>query len=155
LSNIKISIPAPHLDFPPDPSDPDDDPDDDDKTPKHTGFIKGATMHLFSSTAEFTLQSPLVDTTIYITHINATAFYKNDTVGTIIQDAPIAVPPGTSLTPRLPVDWSLGSVGYDAVRKALGGKLKLKAEAVVGVAIGDYEETIWYQGKGIGAKVRL
>jgi len=112
-------------------------------------------MHLFTSTAEFTLMSPLVDTTIYITHINATAFYKNDTVGNIIQDGSIAVPPGISLTPRLPVDWSLGSVGYDAVRKALGGKLRLKAKADVGIAIGEYEDMIRYEGKGIGAKVRL
>lgn len=112
-------------------------------------------MHLLTSTAEFSLHSPLVDTTIYITSINATAFYQNDTVGTIVQEMPIAVPPGTSTTPRLPVDWSLGSVGYDAVRKALGGLLKLEASAIVSFTIEEYEETIWYEGKGIGAKIRI
>ena len=112
-------------------------------------------MHLLSSTAEFTLQSPLKETTIYMTSINATAFYKEDRVGTIAYDLPLAIPPGISVTPRLPVDWSLGSVGYDAVKKALGGQLKLQAVADVGVRIGEWEEAIWYQGKGIGAKIRL
>ena len=46
-------------------------------------------------------------------------------------------------------------MGYDAVKKALGGRLKLKAEADVGVRIGEWGERIWYKGKGIGAKIRL
>jgi hypothetical protein len=112
-------------------------------------------MHLFSSTAEFELQSPLTSSIIYITYINATAFYKEDEVGSIVYDIPFAVPPGVSTTPRLPVDWSLGSVGYEAVKKALGGQLKLRAEAVIGVSIGEWNERIWYKGQGIGAKIRL
>jgi len=154
LSKVNITLPIPHVNFPKDPNDPDggDDDDDDDKGPK---FIKSATMHLFSSTAEFDLHSPLSNTIIYITSINATAFYKEDEVGKIIYDLPFAVPPGLSTSPKLPVEWSLGSVGYDAVRKALGGQLKIRAEATVGVRIGEWEERIWYKGKGIGAKVRL
>jgi hypothetical protein len=112
-------------------------------------------MHLFSSTAEFELQSPLTATVIYITTINGTAFYKDDEVGSIFYDLPFAVNPGVSITPKLPVDWSLGSVGYEAVRKALGGQLKLRAEALCQVAIGEWEEQLWYKGEGIGAKVRL
>ena len=112
-------------------------------------------MHLFSSTAVFTLVSPLTTTVLYITSINATAFYKTDSVGTIIYDLPIAVEPGESDTPKLPVDWSLGSVGYDAVRKALGGTLRLRAEAEIGVRIGEWQQSIWYRGRGIGAHIRL
>ncbi|KAF1809935.1 hypothetical protein P152DRAFT_440977 [Eremomyces bilateralis CBS 781.70] len=118
-------------------------------------FIQGATMHLWSSTATFLLVSPLTSTTLFITKINATAFYKHDPVGHLQYEFPFAVPPGISETPRLPVDWDAGSVGYDAVRKALGGSLKLHAEAEVGVRVGRWEEWIWYKGKGIGAKVRL
>jgi hypothetical protein len=112
-------------------------------------------MHLFSSTAEFTLSSPLAKTVIYMTYINATAYYKHEEVGSIFYDLPFAIPPGESLSPRLPVDWSLGSVGYEAVRKALGGQLKLKAKATIGIRIGEWEERIWYKGAGIGANVRL
>ena len=53
------------------------------------------------------------------------------------------------------MDWSPGSVGYEAVRQALGGTLKLDAEAVVGVGIGEWEEVIWYKGRGIGAHVKF
>lgn len=68
---------------------------------------------------------------------------------------PFEVPPGVSETPRLPVDWDLGSVGYDAVKKALNGELKVEAKAKVGVRVGRWREKVWYVGKGIGARVQL
>lgn len=76
-------------------------------------------------------------------------------VGKIIYDGDIAVPPGESETPNLPVEWSLNSVGYDAVWKALGGTLRLKAKAEVEVRIGEYLDELWYEGRGIGTKIRI
>ena len=106
------------------------------------------------SKATFTLLSPLPRSTIYITRIDATALYNHtEPIGKIIYDLPFAVYPGATTSPLLPVYWSLGSVGYEAVRQALGGTLKLDAEAVVGVGIGEWEEEIWYKGRGIGAHV--
>lgn len=113
-------------------------------------------MHLISSTATFTLISPLPHATMWITSIDATAFYHHtEPIGTILYDLPFAVPPGATQTPRLPVDWSLDSVGYEAVRSALGGRLKLDTKANVGVRIGRYVDQIWFMGRGIGAKVRI
>ena len=113
-------------------------------------------MHLFTSTAVFTLLSPLATSTLYITSIDATAFYNHtEPVGKIVYDLPFAVPPGATQTPRLPVDWSPGSVGYDAVKKAVGGNLKLDAFAHVGIRLGEFEEVVWFQGGGIGAKIRI
>lgn len=112
-------------------------------------------MHLISSTANFILTSPLTHTTIHLTHINATAFYHADAVGQICYDGDLEVPPGESETPKLPIEWSPGSVGYDAIKSALGGTLRLKAIAHVGVRIGQFQERIWYRGRSIGAKVRL
>lgn len=152
LEAIKFVFPTPRLRTP-DPNDPDgSDPDAD---PNGGHFIRGATMHVFSSTAVFTLASPLSHNTLYITYLNATAFYKGDAVGQITYDLPFAVPPGLTETPRLPVDWSLGSVGYEAIRKAIGGELHLSAVADVGVRLGNFEELLWFKGQGIGAKVRL
>jgi len=65
------------------------------------------------------------------------------------------VPPGVSESPRLPVDWDLGSVGYAAVREAVGGRLKLDARAEVGVGVGRWGERVWFFGRGVGAGVRL
>lgn len=112
-------------------------------------------MHLISSTAIFNLASPLSTTTLYVTHLNATALYHENPVGRIEYDLPFAVPPGISETPRLPVDWSLGSVGYEALRKALGGQLRLNASADVGLKVGRWQEGVWFLGHGLGASVRL
>lgn len=113
-------------------------------------------MHLFSSTATFTLLSPLHFSTIYINHINATAFFNHtEEVGVIRYHLPFAVPPGATESPRLPVAWSLDSVGYEAVKAALGGTLKLDANATVGVQVGMWKEVVWFEGRGIGARVKI
>lgn len=59
------------------------------------------------------------------------------------------------MTPRLPVEWSLGSVGYEAVKEALGGRLKVEARADVGVKVGRWGVKVWFEGRGIGARVRI
>lgn len=113
-------------------------------------------LHLWTSTAVFTILSPFRESTIYITSIDAKALYNHtEPVGTIRYDLPFVVPPGVSQTPRLPVDMDIGSVGYEALRRALGGTLKLDATAIIGVRLGEYETVITYEGKGIGAHVRI
>ena len=130
-------------------------PGDGDGEHQRPHFIKETTMHLITSSANFILSSPLKHTTLILTYINATAFYHDEDVGRIVYEEDLVVPPGDSETPKLPVDWSIGSVGYDAIKNALGGTLKLKAFAHVGVKIGKYEDRVWYRGRSIGAKVRL
>jgi hypothetical protein len=113
-------------------------------------------MHLITSTASFKLISPLPKSTLYITSIHANAFYNHTIlVGSIDHEFPFAVPPGESTTPRLPVAWDIGGAGYDAVRDALGGTLKLDARANASVKIDNWEEGLWFVGGGIGAHVRL
>ncbi|KAI5918778.1 hypothetical protein F4810DRAFT_690511 [Camillea tinctor] len=144
LSQFDVSFAAPRLDLPGD-------------TPEEKShFVRDATFHFFSSTATFTLISPLEHNTLYLDYINATAFYNHtEPVGYILYDLPIAAPPGTSHTPRLPVDWSFGSIGYDALVEAIGGELKLDAYADVDVRLGNWKESLWYHSKGIGASVKL
>ncbi|KAK6192893.1 hypothetical protein LQW54_013011 [Pestalotiopsis sp. IQ-011] len=144
LSRFNVTFPTPKLDLP-------------GETPEErTHFIRDATFHFLSSTATFTLVSPLHYNTVYIDFVNATALYNHtEPIGKIIHELPFQAPPGKSTTPRLPVQWSVGSVGYDAVRKALGGRLKLDAHAVVDIRLGNWKEQFWYQGKGIGASVQL
>ncbi|KAF1960209.1 hypothetical protein CC80DRAFT_405150 [Byssothecium circinans] len=155
LSNFPITLPAPSLSTPKKPDDDDSDDPDDGLGHKRTHFIRDATMHIISSTALFTLASPFNSTTLYITNLNATAYHDGHPSGKILYELPFAVPPGLSETPRLPVDWSLGSIGYDAIKKALGGTLKLSAYADVGIRIGSWTEQVWFQGGNIGANVRL
>ncbi|KAF5575578.1 hypothetical protein FPCIR_13100 [Fusarium pseudocircinatum] len=146
LSKINITLPTPRITV----------PGEDEHEGEKPRFIADATFHLFSSTATFTLLSPLLYNTLYIEHINATALYNHtEPVGQIIHDEPFPATPGRSQTPRLPVLWSASSVGYGKLKEALGGSLKLDAIANVTVRLGSWTEKIHYTGKGIGAKVNL
>ncbi|KAM7218785.1 hypothetical protein V8F06_005799 [Rhypophila decipiens] len=144
LSKINITVSAPRLNL----------PGGGEGEKEH--FIRDAVFHVFSSTATFTLVSPLRHNTLYIERINATALYNHtEPMGRIEYNLPFAAPPGESQTPKLPVQWSLDSVGYGKLKEALGGRMKLDARAVVGVRVGQWTETVWYVGKGIGASVRV
>lgn len=113
-------------------------------------------MHLFSSTADFNLLSPLPSTTLFVTGINATAFFNHTSpVGEIQYDSSFAVPPGSSQTPRLPVELDLGGAGYQALKDALGGTLEIDTAANISVKLGEYRDKLYYRGEGIGARVRL
>ncbi|KAI3319172.1 hypothetical protein HD806DRAFT_548744 [Xylariaceae sp. AK1471] len=127
-----------------------------DSSGETSHFIRDASFHFLSSTATFTLVSPFQFNTLYLDFVNATALYNHtEPIGQILYDLPFAAPPGKSETPRLPVTWSIDSVGYDAVRGAIGGKLKLDAHANVDARLGNWKESLWYQGRGIGASIHL
>jgi hypothetical protein len=88
-----------------------------------------------------------------VTSIAANAYYNGTEIGTIDWEYPFAIVEGENLTPKLPVAWGGNALG--TIRDALGGTLKLDAIANVGVRIGDWNEHIRYEGRGLGAKIRL
>lgn len=174
LGRFPVDFAAPHLspDNPASDGDGDDDDDDNDDGGEEQAphFIRDAKMHLLSSTATFLLLSPLKHSTLYITSLNASAFLPSDSdpdapdeeAGWIVYDEPFGIPPVAEtpdgegqITPRLPVEWSLGSVGFKRIRQALGGELKLKARAEVGVRLGRWRERVWFRGGGFGVGIRL
>lgn len=108
-------------------------------------------MHILSSSATFVLFSPIP---MIVTSIRSHAYHNGTDIGTIDYDKAFDVAVGDTETPRLPVDWNTNG-GFGLIREALGGTLKLDARAETGVKIGEWEETIWYEAKGLGAKVRL
>lgn len=114
-----------------------------------------AQMHILTSTCTLTLLSPLPHSTIFVTSLNATALHNGSIIGSILYDLPFAVPPGASTSPHLPVDWSLDSVGYEELKQALGGNLKVDARAEVGIRLGQWVEQVWFVAKGVGARVRI
>ncbi|RFU25430.1 hypothetical protein B7463_g10910, partial [Scytalidium lignicola] len=152
LSKFAIEIPTPRVSTPSTGKDGDSDGEENEKP----HFLTGAIFHFLSSTAQFELYSPLQYSSIYLEEVNATALYNHtEPVGWIDYNLPFEVPPGRSLTPKLPVDWSMEGVGYDAVKKALGGTLKLDARGNITVRLGRWSETVWYMGDGIGAEIRF
>lgn len=148
LTKLNLTVSTPRLRL------PGDDADGDSSGDGH--FVRDATFHLLSSTATFSLASPLQEHTVFLDYINATAFFNHtEIVGRLITSSPIAVPPGVTRTRKLPVSLSPGGIGYDKLREALGGKLNLDGAANVTLRIGSWVEQIQYSGEGIGAKVRI
>jgi hypothetical protein len=146
LSQLKITIPVPP---------PPDLPNNPDPGSTHR-FLRDATFHVLSSTATFTLISPLPHDTLWIETIDAVALYNHsDPIGSIrYADAPFPATPGISRTPKLPVHWSLDAIGRERLRQALGGELSLDARANVTVRLYRFEEDVWYHGRGIGTAIR-
>jgi hypothetical protein len=109
-------------------------------------------MHILSSTATFSLASPI---NLAIDDLSASAYHNGTKIAQIDYDLPFDVPKNHDgfETPRMPVEWDLDQLG--TVREALGGNLKLDARAVIGVRIGRWANTVWFEGRGIGAKVRI
>lgn len=150
LSKFPIEMSMPHL------SAGEGGGDGEDGGSDRPHFIQSATIHLFSSTAVFGIQSPFQHTAMWMEAINATAFYNHtEVIGEIMYDLPFKIPPGTSDSPRLPVDWDPSGVGYQRMKEATNGGLKVAAKASTRIRLGEWRETVWFEGDGIGAKVRL
>lgn len=142
LSGLHLHIPTPRLNRP---------------NGAPTRFLEGAVLHLLSSSAVFTLFTP-IQHAITLHQFNGSAYYNGSLLGTIDYPETMVIPagPGEYLTERIPVDWELDGIGYEAVEKALGGQLKIKAVADAEVGIGKWKiGWVRFVGQGIGAKVRL
>ena len=94
---------------------------------------------------------------ITINSLDANATYDGDIIGSITEPRfnfeVQAGREGDTTTDRIPVE--VGSVGYDVIRRALGGELEVDAVADVVATVGKWRGRIHYHGRGVGAKVRL
>lgn len=116
-------------------------------------------MHIMSSAAEFWIRNPLLHNKITIRTLDGAARYNGTVLGTIYYAHEFIVKSGkdgSTLSPRLPVVWSLDGVGFDTVRKALGGTLEVHAEANCVLSIGDLVLGVLYNSSNpIGAHIRF
>jgi hypothetical protein len=147
LSGLNITLPVPAIHIP---------SDDDDSDPNNNGsstFLRSATIHLLSSTAQFTLLNPL-STPLSILSLAANATYQSTLVGSILEpDLNYECPLGESTTDKLAVE--VGDVGYGVIRRALGGELNVDAVAEVVIGVGGWRGRVFYKAWGLGAKIRL
>jgi hypothetical protein len=148
LSGFNITLPVPGIHA----------KDPETSNSKHTSpFIHSATVHLLSRTAQFELYNPLSNAEIILASLYANATYNDEIVGSILEpDFNFAVRPGRegyTMTDKIPLE--VGTVGYEVIRRALGGELVVDAIADVVVHIGNWIGRIRYHGKGVGASIRL
>ncbi|KAG0637671.1 hypothetical protein HOY80DRAFT_245779 [Tuber brumale] len=149
LSNFNVTIPTPHLPVPGRGGLLDPPPN----------FIESATIYLISSTADFLVNNPLRKDKVTVEAINGTAKYKGNELGEIESSKPFAIKPaveGRTTTPRIPVRWKFGGVGYEAMRRALGGRLAVHAEALCLVRVGKLQMEVFYNSTNpIEANIHL
>ncbi|OLL22552.1 hypothetical protein NEOLI_000755 [Neolecta irregularis DAH-3] len=119
-------------------------------------FVDSATFHLLTSSATFGFHNPFQTTPIMIKEIDGTAYYNGSITGTMQYDLPFAIDPGTiSESPKLPVKWASDSIGYRAIRDALGGTLKLDGQAVVNISIGKFSLQLNITAASIDSHIRI
>ncbi|KAI5778198.1 hypothetical protein EDC01DRAFT_622872 [Geopyxis carbonaria] len=122
-------------------------------------YIKSATMHILSSTADFCLQNPFPHDSVRILKLDGTAKYNGTVLGSISYNIPFPIHPGRlggTITPRFPVKWKLGSIGYEAMKRALGGSLEVHGEANCQMTIDDYFIDVFYNASDpVVAQIRL
>ncbi|KAF9562726.1 hypothetical protein EC968_005145 [Mortierella alpina] len=132
-------------------------------------FLISATIYIILSKLELELQNPL-DTVITVLYLNGTAFFKGERLGHILVDfehdftspKPILIPAndhkeedsGYVKTPKLPVVFDLSSVGYEALRKALGGSLEVDVVCHIKAKVGSMVMWVDFVKDGVQAEVR-
>ncbi|KAF9101162.1 hypothetical protein BGX29_005964 [Mortierella sp. GBA35] len=132
-------------------------------------FLLSTTMYLLSSTIVLELKSPL-DAVITVLYINGTASYKDESLGHVNVDfehdiaspKPIVIPAndhqnetsGYVKTPRLPVMFDPSPIGYEALKKALGGSLEVDVACHIKAKVGSMLMWVDFAKEGIQANVR-
>lgn len=119
-------------------------------------------MHVFSSTADFLIRNPFPHDAINIIALNGTASYNGSTLGVLSYESKgvgFRIKPGLdglTTSPRIPVEWSLDSIGFEEMKKALGGDLKFTAAAHCTLKLGKYQMRVLYNGtRPMKAHIRL
>ena len=149
LAGLNITLPVPSI-HP-------KNPNKSGGSKRSSPFLRSATIHILSRTAQFELFNPLSNIGIILNSLSANATYNDETVGTITEPTlnfPVLEGrEGYTITDKIPVE--VGSVGYDVIRRALGGQLVVDAVADIVATIGNWRGRIRYNGEGVGANVRL
>ncbi|ODQ52900.1 hypothetical protein SAICODRAFT_71330 [Saitoella complicata NRRL Y-17804] len=145
MAGLEFSMPVPEM-FPP----------ADGEEGHDREFMRDATFHVLSSSANFILHDPFPETRLIIYDIEGNATHDGTFLGRLAYDQPFTLYPGDTETPKFPVYWDPSGVGKDIVKKALGGNLKIDAVAKCLVSVGTMKP-IWvgYNATGIGARVRI
>ncbi|EWC45724.1 hypothetical protein DRE_05061 [Drechslerella stenobrocha 248] len=128
LGALEFNIPLPRI-----PSD--DNPDIPGHSTNNSRFIQSATLHIVGRVG--------------------VASYNGTILGTLNYTYQFAVPPGVSETPKLPVQLNLSGSGYKFLWDARGGMLQIDATAQCNIKLDRWEERLDFEGRGIGAHIRM
>lgn len=139
---------------------------------KEAPLLADCQMSILSSAVIMSLRNPFEGIQMRINNINATATYQEYELGRLTADfedrgegwhGPLVLPPPVcdekmckSITvdsEKIPIVTK--KLGYEAIKKALGGSIEVSVDSKVGVMIDQFElNDLQYQQANITAKVR-
>ncbi|KAJ2710718.1 hypothetical protein H4R19_003612 [Coemansia spiralis] len=132
--------------------------------------VREVVFRIFSMTAEATVVNPVSGADIWLQSIDAVAYYRGHIpLGTLQYDftAPdprqhgpplsgLLLPYGRAVTtPQLPIVANKTSIGWDVVRRAIGGTLDVDVLTNTRVRIGQAQLNVTTMGKNAPIKVRF
>ncbi|KAJ2451756.1 hypothetical protein EV183_003414 [Coemansia sp. RSA 2336] len=125
--------------------------------------LQEVVFHIFSMAAEATVINPVSGAGIWLQKIEAIGYYhENIPLGTLEYDFTAKQPGGMRLpynqavtTPRLPITANETSIGWDLLRKAIGGTLDVDVFTSIQMQIGNAPLNFTVLGKNAPVKVRL
>lgn len=146
-------------------------------------MLVNSTMYIFSSTIILYLHNPLPNTTITILALNSTAKYKGHIVGNLEVDfeiddkwgGPLVLPAsnatqkmgdkgededdgpidGAIATPKLPFLYNVTSIGFETIKRALGGSIEVNVTSRCRLMVGEMRlEELIYVRKEVVARIR-
>ncbi|KAJ2427447.1 hypothetical protein GGF41_001686 [Coemansia sp. RSA 2531] len=131
--------------------------------------LREAVFHIFGMSAEATVVNPVSGADIWLQAIEAIGYYKGDIpLGSLrydfVSDTPssrVSGSPGNGFlmpfnravtTPRLPITANETSIGWDVVRKAIGGTLGVDVFTNLQVLVGNAPLNLTVLGRGAPVK---
>ncbi|KAJ2728229.1 hypothetical protein IW152_006032 [Coemansia sp. BCRC 34962] len=129
-------------------------------------------FHIFGISAEATVVNPVSGADIWLQSIEAISYYKGDIpLGTLqynfTSDTPSSLASSNvskgflmpfnraATTPRLPITANETSIGWDVVRRAIGGSLDIDVFTSLQVLVGNAPLNLTILGRGAPVKVRF
>ncbi|KAI8320468.1 hypothetical protein GQ54DRAFT_318067 [Martensiomyces pterosporus] len=131
--------------------------------------LRQLVFHILTISAEATVVNPVSGADIWLQKIEAIGYHKDDIpLGTLEYDFTTSPPHTASArslgfllpynqevtTPRLPITANETSIGWDVLRRALGGTLDVSVFTNLQVLVGEAQFNITAMGKNAPVKVR-
>ncbi|KAJ2783752.1 regulator of (H+)-ATPase in vacuolar membrane [Coemansia interrupta] len=138
--------------------------------PSFPRVLREVIFHLFSISVEATIVNPVSGAGIWLQAIEAVGYYKSviplGTLGYNFMVDPNRHGPASTnglllpfnqavTTPRLPITANETSIGWDVLRRAIGGTLDVDVFTNIQVLVGNAQFNVTAMGKNAPVKIRL
>ncbi|KAJ2150994.1 hypothetical protein IWW43_003623 [Coemansia sp. RSA 1935] len=138
-------------------------------TGKFPKVLREVVFHIFTMSAEATVVNPVSGASVWIQTIDAIGYYEDDIPLGVLeydftdkqprrqgQSNGLLLPYNQAITtPRLPITANETSIGWDVVRRAIGGTLDVSVFTNIQMQVGNAPLNFTIMGRNAPVKIRL